>query len=417
MLYKIFPGLKQIIEYSRLNITGDLTAGMTVAVLLIPQSMAYATIAGVPLHVGLYAAIFPVFFYILFGGASRYLSVGPVSVVSLLAFSGISSLDQSQSLNFLESMIILSFIVGFLQVVWGFFKLGSIFHYVSEAVLNGFIAAVGIIIILNQLDSFLGVSLPAYENLITFSSRVITHLHAIHPYTFGIALGCIIALYLIKKKFPTIPAEFIIIIASVIIVESLALYNQGVDIIGKITFEFPQLPTTIPTADLIFSLLPIALVIAFISFVESYAVAMKLATNDKEPLDPNQELRGLGAANIGSSMVGSIPIAGAISRTAVNYKAGAKSNLSLFVAAVFVLMAIIYLTPFFYYLPKATLAAIIIFAISNLINFGQLLHYVKNKMTDALIYLSTFLTTLMVDIFLGLVVGMITSFFLYTKLK
>lgn len=408
MLYTLFPGLKLLVHYNKSNLTGDVTAGMIVAVLLIPQSMAYAIIAGVPVSLGLFAATFPLIIYAFVGG-SKYLSVGPVSIVSLLAFSAISGIVQADSSQFLELMIILSLLVGTIQLILGFVKVGSFFDYVSYAVIHGFISAAAIIIALNQVKSIMGVSLPSYENLISYGREVINHLPEANIYTVAIAFGSIFLLLVIKKRAPAIPGAFIVIIASVMIVDYFDLDKKDVAIVGSIPQALPTFSFHIPTVDIMLVLFPVAFMIAFISFVESYAVAKQLAHKDNDPLDPNQELRGLGLANLTSSFVGSIPVAGAISRTAVNHQSGAKTNLSLLVTALFMLLAILYLTPLLYYLPKATLAAIIIIAVSGLINFKQLIYYLKTKISDAIIFLTTFIATLMIDIFLGLIIGISLS--------
>ncbi|WP_449355454.1 SulP family inorganic anion transporter [Virgibacillus natechei] len=408
MLYTLFPGLKLLVHYNKSNLTGDVTAGMIVAVLLIPQSMAYAIIAGVPVSLGLFAATFPLIIYAFVGG-SKYLSVGPVSIVSLLAFSAISGIVQADSSQFLELMIILSLLVGTIQLILGFVKVGSFFDYVSYAVIHGFISAAAIIIALNQVKSIMGVSLPNYENLISYGRKIMNHLPEANIYTVAIAFGSIFLLLVIKKRAPAIPGAFIVIIASVMIVDYFDLDKKDVAIVGSIPQALPTFSFHIPTVDIMLVLFPVAFMIAFISFVESYAVAKQLAHKDNDPLDPNQELRGLGLANLTSSFVGSIPVAGAISRTAVNHQSGAKTNLSLLVTALFMLLAILYLTPLFYYLPKATLAAIIIIAVSGLINFKQLIYYLKTKISDAIIFLTTFIATLMIDIFLGLIIGISLS--------
>ncbi|QGS68199.1 hypothetical protein CV093_04940 [Oceanobacillus sp. 143] len=172
---------------------------------------------------------------------------------------------------------------------------------------------------------------------------------------------------------------------------------------------FPEFGVVIPSYDIVLQLFPVAFMIAFISFVESYSIARQLANNDREKLCPNQELYALGLANVTSSIAGSIPVAGAISRTAVNYQSGAKTKLSLIVSALFIFLAILFLTPIFYYLPKASLAAIIIIAVSKLIHLKQFIRYLKGKHTEAFMFLTTFLSTLFIDIFLGLMIGITLS--------
>lgn len=411
MIFKFMPGLKQLAQYKRDNLVGDVTAGLIVAFLLLPQSMAYAIIAGVPLSIGLFAATFPLIIYALFGN-SKYLSVGPVSVVSLLAFSGISSIVQPHSPQFLELMVILALIVGGVQIFMGLIRFGSIFDYVSPALISGFTSAIAIIIALNQIKSIMGVTLPSYHNFFIYVIEIADHIPKANIFTVGIGLGSFLILLVLKKKFLVSPGPFIVIISSIAIVDYFNLNRKGVDIIGKIPNELPSISIHIPTFDIFLMLVPIATMIGFISFIESYAIGKTLANKENEQLNPNQELIGLGLANVTSSFVGAIPVAGAISRSAVNHQSGAKSNLSLLITAFFMLLSIIYLTPLFYYLPKAALAAIIIIAVSNLINFKQFIIYFKNKLADAVIFLATFMATLLIDIFIGLVIGLCLSLLL-----
>lgn len=415
MIFKIMPGLKQLVHYQRSYLPNDLTAGMVVAFLLIPQSMAYAVIAGVPVVFGLFAAIFPVLIYALFGN-SRYLSVGPVSIASLLAFTGIAALVKPHSPHFFTLIILLTLIVGVVQLMLGIIKFGSFFDYISPAVISGFTSAAAVIIAITQIPAIMGVSLASFQNIADYLLEITHHLHQVNIFTVILGFGSLWLLIILKTKFHTSLGPLIVIVASIIIVYFFHLEQRGVKIIGGIPRELPIISLQLPTFDTFLSLLPIAFMIGFISFAESYSVAKTLAAKKNEQLNPNQELLGLGLANLTSSFVGAIPVAGAISRTAVNHQSGAKSNFSLFVAAAFVLITLLYLTPLFYFLPKATLAAVIIVAVTNLINVKEMLYYLKHAPFLAIIMLSTFLATLMIDIFVGLMIGIFLSL-LYTFIK
>lgn len=406
MLFKLMPGLKKLIQYDRSNLSGDITSGMIVAFLLIPQSIAYAIIAGVPPTMGLFAGTFPLIIYALFG-SSNYLSVGPVSIVSLLTFSGISGIVPPDTFHFFQSIVLLTLVVGIVQLLLGMIKFGSFFDYISPAIISGFTSAAAIIIALNQVTSITGISLTSYQNIISYTYNLIQHLPSTNPYTVGVGIGSLLLLLIIKKKFLTGP--FLVIITSIIIVDYFDLNKRGVEIVGEIPQKVMGPFLQIPTSSTLITLFPIALMIGFISFFESYAIAKTLAAKENDQLNPNQELFGLGLANITSSIVGGIPVAGGISRTAVTHQSGAKSNLSLVITAFFVLLATLYFTPLFYYLPKATLAAIIIIAVSNLINVKHILYYAKNSPSDALILLVTFTATLTIDIFTGLIIGIFLS--------
>ncbi|QGS68200.1 hypothetical protein CV093_04945 [Oceanobacillus sp. 143] len=202
MMNKLLLGLKRPIHDQLSDLMGDITAGMTVAVLLIPQSMAYALIAGVPVELGLSAASFPVLVY-TFIGRSRYLSVGPVSIVSLLAFSGVSTIAQGDSTRFIALMITLTLIVGVIQTLLGFIKVGSFFNYVSSAVIDGFISAAAIIIVLNQGKALFGIDLPNYDNMISFGKELANHISEVNPYILAFASGSIVFLLIMKKVLPS----------------------------------------------------------------------------------------------------------------------------------------------------------------------------------------------------------------------
>ncbi|MEN2467361.1 SulP family inorganic anion transporter [Ornithinibacillus sp. JPR2-1] len=405
-MHKLFPGLGPLASYRLSYLTDDITAGIIVTFLLLPQSMAYALVAGVPIAMGLIAATIPLFVYGLLGG-SRYLSVGPVSVISLLSLTGLSSMAQPSSKEYIMLIIMLAFLVGAIQLVMGIVRIGSILKYISTSVIYGFTSALAIIIMLNQLPSILGIDLPSYQGFFSYLNQVFTHLPMMNILTLAIGLGSIFILILFQKKFHVKIGPLVVIILSVLVVDFFHLNKEGIEIVGSIPRDIIGAGFQMPTVDTILSLLPIAITISFISFFESFSVAKTLADKDRESINPNQELIGIGFANMASSFAGSIPVAGAVSRAAVSYESGAKSNLSIIITALFMLLAIFYITPFLYFLPKATLGAIIIIAVKNLINFTPL--NLKCNSIQALPFIVTFATTLFFDVFLGIVFGIIVS--------
>ncbi len=404
------PGLERLYHYNRTNFPRDLLAGIVVAILFIPQSMAYASIAGVPLVIGLYAATVPLMIYALFGSC-KHLSVGPVSIVSLLAFTGVSSIAPAHSNQFLELMLMLGLMVGCMLLLMGLFKTGFLFDYISPTVITGFTSAVAIIIALNQIKVLLGLSLPPYHDAVSYVLVLISNIPEANVDTAVIGLSSLCFLLLLKKVVPTFAPLFVIILA-ITGVHYLNLEQTGVAVVGAIPSGLPALTINLPSVDTLFMLLPIAGTIAFVAFLESYAVAKTMNAKEKEKLDTNQELVGLGLANISSSFVGSIPVAGALSRTAVNDQAGARTNLSLLITAFFIIVTLVYLTPLFYSLPTATLAAIIILAVAKLVHLNKVPQLMRTSPIDAFILLVTFFATLMIDVFLGLLAGIGLSIFI-----
>jgi SulP family sulfate permease len=412
LIYKFLPGLNFLSNYKRGDLTGDLTAGTIVAILFIPQSMAYAIIAGVPPVLGLYAGTFPLVVYALFG-TSKHLSVGPVSIVSLLAFSGVAELAEPFSLPFIELIVTFGVMVGVIQLILRVVHVGHLFDHISPAVIGGFTSAAAIVIALNQVESIIGVDLSSYKQIVQFLLEVLNQLPQTNLYSAGIGVGSIVLLILLKRLFKLSPGPFIVVIISTLAVHYFQLHTKGVHIVGDVPKGLPQF--TIPSLSFqhFQFLLPIAFSIAFISFLESYAVAKAVAEKEKNQLNTNQELTGLGLANITSSFVGSIPVAGAFSRTAVNYQSGAKTNVSSFITVLIIFITLLFFTPLFYYLPKAALAAIIIVAVLGLIDFKQFIFLAKTAPLDFILFMATFVTTLWIGIFTGLLIGIILSILLY----
>ncbi|MFC0299899.1 SulP family inorganic anion transporter [Virgibacillus soli] len=411
-MLEIKPRIKRLGSYNLEHLPSDLTAGIIVTFLLLPQSMAYASLAGVPITMGLFAGTFPLIVYAIFG-SSKYLSVGPVSVVSLLTFTGIASITNPDSNNFLELVVFLALLVGILQLIMGLLKIGLLLEYVTPAVIGGFTSALAFIIIFHQLHTITGVTAPTTQNFILYAFEVIRTLPTANPVSMVIGLSSFLVLLIMKSIARASPGPIIVILASILCVDYFNLHLYGVTIVGEIPQQFQHISFQLPGWETIISLLPIALIISFIAFFESFSVAKTLANKEKESLNANQELMSLGFTNITSSLIGTFPVAGAISRTAVNYEAGAKTRLSTLITALLMLLAIFYVTPLFYFLPKAALGAIIIYAVRNLIHIKQWNYYRKHNRPQAFVFLVTFIATLCIDVFLGLMFGVILSIFIH----
>jgi SulP family sulfate permease len=412
LIDKFIPGLISLSNYKRANLSGDLTAGMIVAILFIPQSMAYAIIAGVPPVLGLYAGTFPLVVYALCG-TSKQLSVGPVSIVSLLAFSGVAAIAEQNSFQFIELIVTLGLMVGLIQLLMSVVRVGHLFDHISSAVIGGFTSAAAIVIALNQVESILGITLSNYKQIFEFIQELLSQISQVNLYTAGIGIGSLLLLVLLKRNLKLSPGPFLVVIISTLVVYYFHLQTEGVQIVGDIPKGLPQFAVPTITLHTLKLLLPVAFSISLISFLESFAVAKAIAEKEKNQLNTNQELTGLGLANITSSIVGSIPVAGAFSRTAVNYQSGAKTNASSLITALIIFVTLLFFTPLFYYLPKATLAAIIIVAVSGLIDFKQFILLTKTAPLDSFLFVVTFVSTLLTGIFNGLLIGIILSTLFY----
>ncbi|MGM0837297.1 MAG: SulP family inorganic anion transporter [Bacillota bacterium] len=415
MIEKTLPGVHRLFLYKSSYFTGDITSGVIVTILFIPQCIAYAGIAGVPPILGLYAATLPLFIYSLFA-SSKYLSVGPVSIVSLMVFSGVSTLVPIGDPHYIPLVLILGFLIGVIQLIVSFIHIEPLFNIISPAVISGFTSAVAIIIGFNQVELIMGVELAPYTNLYFFFFEILRNVNGTNLYTLAIGLGSIISISFLNRIFSLSIAPFLVVVVTTLLVFLFHLHGSGVAIIGEIPKGIPSF--TFPTLSLYYIklLLPVALGIAFISFLESYAIAKSLADRDTHSLNIKQELRGLGLANVTSSFIGAIPVAGAFSRTAVNYKSGAKTNLSSIITVILIIITLLFFTDLLFYLPKSALAAIIIVAVSSLVNVNPIFEFF-NKPIYGILFTCTFFSTLFIGILSGLLIGIFLSLLLALRTR
>ncbi|EGL82352.1 sulfate transporter [Caldalkalibacillus thermarum TA2.A1] len=406
------PGLSQLIPYQREHLSGDLTSGLIVAVMLIPQGLAYAMLAGVDPVIGLYSVTIPLLVYALFA-SSRHLAVGPVAMVSLLVFSGVSALAEPGSPQFVAYVLLLSLLVGLIQLVMGVMRLGFLVNFLSHAVISGFTSAAAIVIGLSQLKHLLGVPLATHEYTHQLILEAIGRWREIDPITLALGLGSIALLVVLKRVTPRLPAPIVVVLLAVVLIRFFNLDQYGVSIVGDVPRGIPGFSVPDLSMEAVQLLLPTAFTIALVGFMESIAVAKTIAAKEKYKVDPDQELRGLGLANIAGSFFSSMPVTGGFSRTAVNYQSGAKTVLASIVTAVLVIMTLLFLTPLFYYLPHAVLAAIIMVAVYGLIDVREALHLFKVKQSDGWILLITFFSTLLIGIEPGIMIGVAVSLLLF----
>lgn len=404
--------LLQFNKYNKDDLFGDISAGIIVAIMIIPQGMAYAILAGLDPVIGLYSSTIPIFIYALFG-SSKHLSVGPISIVSLLIITGLSAIAQPGSTEYVQYAITLSFMVGIMNVLLGVCLIGNLSNYLSDAIVNGFISAVAVIIVLTQIKNLLGLSLENTYHSVELVSVLIYKLPQTNIATFIIGAWSIVLLIYFKNKFPRFPISIVIVIFSIFLVSSLNLHHVGVDIVGHVPAGFPpfQLPNL--GIDLIKQLFLIALTISFVGSMESITVARTYAEKDKYTINPNQELKSLGLANIVGSFFSTMPITGAISRTAVNYNSGAKTTLASIITAFLVLIILLFFTQYFYYLPKSVLAAIIIVAVYKLVAINKFIFFVKTNKKDAILMFVIFWATLLISIEIGIGVAILLALFDY----
>lgn len=407
---KFLPILDWLPNYKKEYLSWDLSAGLTVGVMLIPQGMAYAMIAGLPPVYGLYAAIFPQLVYAIFG-TSRQLAVGAVAMDSLLVAAGISVIATAGTENYIALAILLAFMMGVIQLALGIFRMGFLVNFLSKPVINGFTSAAALIIGLNQLKHLIGVDLERNNNIFIILYQAIEQFASIEWLTVVIGLVAIIILKNVKKIHKAIPGALVAVVLGVIVVKYLSLYTMGVKIVGEVPKGLPSFAIPMINTPHFNELIPIAFTLALIAFMEAVSVAKAIQANHKDEykLDPNQELIGLGMGNVVGSFFSAFPTTGGFSRSAVNEDLGARTNLASIISASLVILTLLFLTPLFYYLPNAVLAAIIMAAVFGLIDTKFPVLLWKTKKEDFLMLAISFGVTLGLGIKEGIGVSVAMS--------
>lgn len=409
LLKKYMPILDWLPNYKKKNLSGDMSAGITVGIMLIPQGMAYAMLAGMnPIH-GLYAVTIPILLYAIFG-TSRQLAVGPVAMVSLLTAAGIGALSPTSPEQYLLYALTLAFLIGLIQFGMGILRFGFFVNFLSHPVINGFTSAAAIIIGLSQIKHLFGIELPRSEYLQDILVGIYHNISGINWTAFAIGIGGIIIIKFGKKIHKSLPTPLLAVVFGILLVWGLGLTANGVAVLGEVPSGLPGLSTPSFSMETWSILLPIAITISLVSFAESFAVAKIIQGKHKDyKLDANQELIGLGMANFGAAFFMGLPVTGGFSRTAVNDQSGAKTALASIISVVLIVITLLFLTELFFYLPKSILAAVVIVAVSGLIDFKTPKTLWKADKTDFLLLLITFISTLTLGIVVGILIGMALS--------
>lgn len=426
MLLSLLPITAWLKSYNNSKFGQDATAAFIVTMLLIPQSLAYALVAGVPAEVGLYSSILPLILYAIFGTSSS-LSVGPVAVASLMTASSLANIAEQGTASYLTGAITLALLSGIILLGMGMMKLGKITNLLSHPVISGFISASGIIIALSQLKHIMGISAHG-DNVVSQIISMSESITDINLYTLAVGLSVILFLLLAKRyaksffmalKLPETyaatlakTAPIIGVLVSITVVYLFDLQSHGVAITGSIPAGLPQFGLALPSLSLIQELALPALMISIIGYVESISVGKTLGGKRGEKVKPNQELIGLGAANLASGFSGGFPVTGGFSRSVVNFDAGAVTQMASVMTAFGILIASLFLTPVLFFLPKATLAATIIVAVSGLIDFSILKKTWRFSRNDFYAAFSTITITLLLGVEVGIASGVILSILL-----
>ncbi len=377
--------------------------------MLIPQGMAYALIAGLPPVYGLYASVVPQIIYAIFG-TSRQLSVAPVAMDSLLVATGVSVMATEGSEAYVTYAIMLAFFMGVAQFLLGAIRMGFITNLLAKPVISGFTSAAALIIGLNQLKYLLGVNLEKSNQVHRIIIDAFGKVGDTHIVTLLLGVAGIVLIKGIKQVNPKIPGALVAVVVGILVVLVFGLHNTGVSIVREVPEGLPAMILPDLSMETIEKLLPLSLTIAVVAFMEAFSVAKAIEAKRRDyKVNPNQELIALGAANIVGSLFQSYPVTGGFSRSAVNNQAGANTPLASIISAVLVALTLLFLTPLFYHLPHAILAAIIMVAVSGLVDLTYAKTLWKTNKIEFALLLATFLITLQFSMVPGIVSGIILS--------
>lgn len=410
-------------RYDRDQFTGDMVAAVIVTIMLIPQSLAYALLAGMPPEAGIYASIAPIVLYAIFG-TSRALAVGPVAVVSLMTAAAVGNIAQSGTAGYVTAALTLAFLSGAMLLALGLFRLGFMANFLSHPVIAGFITASGILIAASQLRHILGIE-GGGHTLVDILASLWAHLGEVNLITLLLGVTATAFLFWVRGGLKPLllriglgprkadigakTGPVLAIVGTTLAVWAFDLGSRGVAIVGEVPQSLP--PLTLPSfsPDLLSQLFIPALLISIIGFVESISVAQTLAAKKRQRIDPDQELIGLGSANLGAAFTGGFPVTGGFSRSVVNFDAGAETPAAGAFTAIGLALAALFLTPLIYFLPKATLAATIIVAVLSLVDFSILKRAWAFSHADFAAVSVTILLTLIFGVEAGVSAGVITS--------
>ena len=412
MIARLFPIAKDLLTYNRSTLFNDLIAGLSIAVIVIPQGLAYAMIAGLPPIYGLYAALIPQLIHGMMG-TSRHPAVGPVALDSLVVAIALGALSLSGIGEVIAAAVFLATIVGILQLLMGLLQMGVLANYLSRPVISGFTSAAAIIIGLSQVEHLLGLQIESSNQIQKMILSVLQNFNESHLITVVVGLSAMSLILITKKYLPKFPSALLVSVFGVLLIWSTRWDLHGVEIVGYIPAGLPDVGLFTVSPELIKDMLPFALTLAVIGYVEIISITKELEEQEeKYSLKPNKELMALGTANLVGSFFQSYPVSASFSRSAVKFQAGAKTGMTAVFSALIVGLTLLFFTSLFFYLPIAVLAGIIMVAVIRLINVRYAVDLYKTRRDEFFLLLLTCLLTLFVGISEGILIGALLSLLL-----
>ncbi len=411
-LSTIFPLAASLKNYGKKDFLADLNAGLTIGVLLIPQGMAYAVLAGMPPIYGLYAGLIPPLIYALFG-SSPHLSVGPVAISSILILAGVSRIAEVGSDYYISLVITTGLVIGILQVAMSVLKMGFFVNFISYPVISGFTSAAAIIIIITQLNDIVGIEIPRFAHFYNTLIYVLKNIQHTHIITLLIFISSTGAIVLIRRVSRFLPSALFVMALATLICWLLNLDQHGVAIIGSIPAGLPEWIWPEFRIDHILNLMPTILTLLVIGIVGSMSMAKAIEIKHRYyEVKPDQELLGLGMAKILGSFFQALPTDGSFSRSSICSESGGRTTMSSIISAGLVAISLLYFTSLLYFLPLAVLSAVIVVSVIGLIDYQQAAYLWRTHRTDFLMMLITFVITLSVGITEGVAGGVFLSIFI-----
>ena len=412
ILTKVFPFLEWRTSITKRSFRADLLAGLTGAIIVLPQGVAFAIIAGLPPEYGLYSAIVPAVIAALFGSSFHLIS-GPTTAISIVIFTSLSPLAPTSSAEYIQMTLTLTFLAGLFQLALGLARLGALVNFISHSVVVGFTAGAAILIATSQLSNVLGLAMPKKHSFLHIWADIATRLPETNTYVLAVAVVTLAIALVFKILLPRWPGLFVAMVGGSLMALLLNAKEHGIRLVGSLPGHLPPLSHPDLTTASIRQLAPASLAVALLGLVEAVSIARSIATKSEQRIDSNQEFIGQGLSNMIGSFFSSYASSGSFTRTGVNYNAGAKTPLAAVVAAASLASILLLVAPLTAYLPIASMAGILLLVAYNLIDMHHIRSIVKTSRPEASILGVTFLATLFVELEFAIYVGVILSLILY----
>jgi SulP family sulfate permease len=413
---KWLPFLRWWPRVDRATMRADLIAGLTGAIVLVPQGVAFATIAGMPPEYGLYAAMLPAIVAALWG-SSWHLVSGPTTAISIVVFATISPLATPGSPEYVRLVLTLTMLAGVFQLLMGLLRLGTLVNFVSHSVVVGFTAGAAVLIAASQVRNFFGIEIPRGSGLVKILGELVRQIGDINPYVTAVAVVTVVASVVVRKRLPRIPhliaAMLAGSVAAAVLNQVFGAQRTGIASIGALKIGLPPLSLPDFAPSTIEQLVPIAIALALLSLTEAVSIARAIALKSGQRIDGSQEFIGQGLANLAGAFFSGYASSGSFNRSGLNYAAGAKTPLAAVFSAVFLLLILLFLAPLAKYLPIPAMAGILFVVAWGLIDFHHIAEIVRASRQESAVLVSTFIATLTLQLEFAIYIGVLLSLFLY----